>query len=151
MHKSRIALIAILLGAPISSQADQLQCTNVGWYDLGYQTAVAGTNVHFFDKYKDSCKERLDADAQDKYLDGYTEGVVEYCTYENGYKLGLNSKKAGATCPMEIRANFNRGYKTGVADFRNRKHQLKIMEENQEHKRLQTLSEDSQARPTGRH
>jgi len=149
MNKIRLLVIAFAACAAAHSFADTIRCQGVGWYDLGYKTALDGTNVHYFDKYKDTCGDRLEADALDKYLDGFTQGVIKYCTYDNGYQLGYKGEKPGTACPMEVRAEFQRGYKAGYAVLADRKHQLKRMEEDQEKARSQAISEEEQSHSGG--
>jgi len=98
----------------------EVACTG-DWHDVGYQTALDGEHVRTFEKYKTSCGESLVAEAKDRYLDGYTKGVIEYCTYDNGYKLGKRNIKIESTCPYEISMDFRRGYKVGNIDFQNAK------------------------------
>lgn len=53
----------------------------------------------------------------DGYLTGFTKGVMEYCTYENGFAIGVKNGSSKNSCPAEIRSPFIKGYNLGYADF----------------------------------
>ena len=67
-----------------------------------------------------------------KYLDGYTVGIVEYCTYDNGYALGLRRGKFLNICPMELRAAYTKGYNQGVFELNENIRSLQSQVDNQE-------------------
>jgi len=109
------------------------QCTGVDWDQHGYETAKAGKSPRDFNRYRDGCGDKLEAGATDTYLDGYTRGLVEFCTYENGYARGFSNKSMDNACPVEMRSKYERGYKVGLLELKEKINMLKLRNENAEH------------------
>lgn len=126
MYKS--ALIVCLLSLAACSSNPQVACSGQDWKELGFETAVSGKPVRTFDSYKDQCGSRLEANAMDLYLDGYTLGILGYCTYEKGFELGSSNRSVKPTCPLELRAEFNRGYNHGKVEFDKKADLMKKMD-----------------------
>lgn len=61
------------------------------------------------------CGLRGDAAARDAYLSGYAEGLVSYCSYENGERLGRAGAPPTLTCPPHLERRFSDGYAAGAS------------------------------------
>lgn len=119
--------IAALLGCNATST--QLACdATSNWQVLGKQVALAGKSVREFDKYKASCGATLPDNAQAQYLDGYTAGINQYCSYENGFKLGEKGIPDPLICPLEVRAEFDKGFRIGTLERREKQHNRELAE-----------------------
>lgn len=117
-------LILLISACTGNTTKDDLVCTNNDWSAIGYSTATKGLSVRTFDKYKEQCG-KLPETALTTYLDGFTKGVTEYCTYDNGFLLGSKNVNKPESCPLELRAEFMRGYNQGLIIL---KDQIKRME-----------------------
>lgn len=106
-----------------------LSCADSDWDQVGYDTAMAGKSVRTFEEYKKQCGESLETVAKQQYLDGYTRGVIEYCTFDNGFKLGSNNIQMPEVCPYEHRKNFVEGYNAGQFELAEKKRRLDELEE----------------------
>lgn len=47
------------------------------------------------------------------YQRGRTDGLVEYCTTENGYRVGYEGRKYTKVCPPTLEPDFLQGYDLG--------------------------------------
>lgn len=117
MSKILIALLILTGLSACAGNTKQLTCTGQDWKTLGYNTAKEGKNIHTFDSYTESCGDKLDSTAKAAYIDGYTKGIIEFCTYDNGYQYGSNNLEDPNICPYEVRAVFVKGYKKGALDL----------------------------------
>lgn len=113
-----IFLISVVLIGCGGNVKTDLVCSGQDWSKLGYETAMSGNSVRTFDRYRDDCGNKLEKQAMDAYLDGFTRGVLEYCTYENGYAIGLSGKPMPDACPLEARENFAKGFRLGSLEAR---------------------------------
>lgn len=95
-----------------------LVCSGQDWNKLGYETATSGKSVQTFDRYRDGCGSKLENQAMNTYLDGFTRGVLEYCTFDNGHAIGLSGKPMPDVCPLEARENFAKGFRLGSLEAR---------------------------------
>lgn len=109
-------LFAVVISA-CAGTSSKIACVDNEWYSMGYDYASKGKSVRTFDQYRDQCGDSLEEDAMSEYLDGYAEGLVEYCTFQKGYERGVNNGKPLDICPMEMRDAYVKGYKTGKAEF----------------------------------
>lgn len=132
MYKVALGLLIVaLMGC---SSYKQVACSGKDWYQLGFDTAATGKSVRTFDSYRDQCGSDLEDIAMDQYLDGYTKGIVGYCTYDNGYELGSTNRQVVVTCPHEIREEFEKGYHQGLAVFSQKEDMMGAMVEEQNRK-----------------
>lgn len=104
-------------------------CTGNNWASVGYDTAKKGKSIRSFDEYTKACGANLSAGAKDAYIDGYTKGIIEYCTYDNGYKIGSANATIPDVCPYELRAEFIKGYKQGNLEVSEK---LRVMKDGSE-------------------
>lgn len=121
-------LIVLLLATGLSGCAGkvkELSCTGNNWAEIGYNTAKAGKNIRSFDAYVEACGDKLETNAKETYIDGYTKGVIEFCTYENGYLYGENNTEDPKICPYEIRGIFTKGYSQGQIVLKDKIRQMK--------------------------
>jgi hypothetical protein len=110
----------------------RLNCSGLDWGKLGYESAQTGESVRQFDQYRDSCGDRLEAGALQTYIDGYTKGIIEHCTYKNGYTLGFTKRSMSKACPAELRSEYERGYRSGRIDLDMQVRDMKRMSEDKE-------------------
>lgn len=113
-----ISLIAFFLSACGGNVKTDLVCSGQDWDKLGYETAMSGKSVRTFDRYREGCGSNLEKQAMNAYLDGFTRGVVEYCTFDNGHAIGLSGKPMPDACPLEARENFAKGFRLGSLEAR---------------------------------
>jgi hypothetical protein len=143
-----VFLLTVLLSACGGNTKEEVGCTGKDWYTMGLSTAVEGKSVHSFDVYRDQCGDKLEGSAMKLYLDGYSKGIIGYCTYENGYELGVNSNDIHDVCPFEIREAYLNGYKRGARDLRESKHQWDRISDEEE---LSKTRDDSATHPPAPH
>lgn len=92
--------------------AQQNFCENNDWTEIGYKQAISGKSVRSFEIYKKKCGDNLIASSKSTFLDGYTHGIKEYCTFDNGYELATKTLSMTNICPHELREDFTKGYET---------------------------------------
>lgn len=96
------------------SDSNILECSGESWVELGHKAGMEGKKVRSFDKYINQCGDKLDPKAKEYYVAGYSKGLKDYCSYENGYNKGVINDPVLDICPFENRAEFNRGHKKGL-------------------------------------
>lgn len=139
-----IATLCLMLLVGCGGNVKSVTCTGIDWNDLGYTTATKGKSVRTFDAYRDQCGNNLEEGAMDSYIEGYTKGVIEYCTYDNGYILGKQNKPIGASCPIEVRSLFEKGYAQGLRELKENLAELDRERENTEREEMIKASKSQQ-------
>jgi len=129
MKKTILTLVAAMLLGGCASTNEEFVCAgDTDWNQLGLTTASEGKTVRTFERYKATCGDKLPANAKDAYLDGYTVGIKEYCSYENGFKIGSLGLENPYICPFEIRKDFDKGFEIGMLDRREKQKNLELAE-----------------------
>lgn len=137
-------IFGLLIAASLSGCAGsvkEVSCAGLDWEDFGYQTGKKGKSVRTFDPYRDGCGENLEPGAMNQYLDGYTRGIIEFCTYENGYELGSENKALPDVCPTELKPAFAKGHSVGIIEFREKLSKLKRFNEDEASMQERTSAE----------
>lgn len=121
-HCYLVALSAGLLGC--AGGVKEVACSGQNWAEFGYKMGLEGKSAHEFDAHRSACGSNLEKGALKAYLDGYTRGIIEHCTYDNGYGLGSKNSPMSEFCPAEVRAEYERGYKVGKFHFAEKLRQM---------------------------
>lgn len=103
----------------------EVACTGQNWAGFGYKMGAEGRSVHEFDGHRSACGNNLEKGALKAYLDGYTRGIIEYCTYENGFSVGSKNQSISENCPLELRGSYTKGYNLGKFEFAEKMRQMK--------------------------
>jgi len=133
--KNYIAIILLssaLVGCASTTEEDASQaenfCTDSNWTEVGKKVALSGKSVRTYLKYQERCPDLTGAN-KESYLDGFTVGVKEYCTFENGYEAGDTGKENINVCPLELRAGYDKGYRKGYKNLQANKAEVKRLAE----------------------
>lgn len=84
------------------------QCRLGDWRGIGMADGRAGEPAERLDQHSRACSEygiRIDGQ---QYLDGYTQGLNEYCRLDNAFESGLRGRRYQHVCPPDIDALFER-------------------------------------------
>ena len=107
-------------------------CNNTIWKSHGYYDATNGFDYKIMAVYRKRCGDFFsDADSLE-YQKGYIAGAKIFCTFENGYKMGLANHKHPDSCPFELAKNYNSGFKAGRAAYHQQQSSIQTTIENRE-------------------
>lgn len=133
----------LLSGCATTDEQSALVCEGKDWGAFGKLAAESGREVRIIDKYKNGC-DNFDESSLDAYLDGYSRGLITFCTYDQGYDHGLNSVPASEICPYEIQEHYVRGYNDG-----HRKYEERIQEIDRLRRESEYESDHQPQNPSG--
>jgi len=74
------------------------QCVNADWTSIGYQDGANGRLESYVNAHNDACSEFGIAPDINAWLRGRAQGLTQYCTRDNAYRIGRNS--AGELNPV---------------------------------------------------
>lgn len=110
----RIALAASLLAAAgCASTLSESQCRAGDWQTIGYRDGANGYASTRLLEHQDACVKRGVLPNRELYMAGWREGVVAFCTPENGFSQGEHGAGYGRICPAELEPSFLDAYKDG--------------------------------------
>ncbi len=96
---------------------DQAECVAANWHALGLGDGQEGKKSTHYSEYRKDCSAfgvSVDADA---YIDGWETGIRNYCTRDNGFRVGVKGSIYQHSCPSESEDRFSNSYQTGRAVF----------------------------------
>lgn len=82
------------------------------WYDIGFRDGVHGYSVSRFSDHRDACMEYAIVPNREVWLQGWEEGLKNYCRTENAYEVGRNGDHFNmAVCSnqSELESAYQRG------------------------------------------
>ncbi len=126
-------VLGALAGCASKPASEDISCTDRDWQNFGLTMAESGREVRTIDKYKNGCADFTEKDL-DAYLDGYSRGLISYCTYENGYERGKNNMTINNICPGEIQERYVKGYSEGQREYEIRMEKYDTLQEDSERK-----------------
>ena len=105
-----LAMLAVLQGC---ATLDKDECMLADWRLIGYQDGVAGKSATVVGKYRKDCAKHAVVPDLDAYRAGREEGLQQYCTTDNGYRLGNAGRALPAMCPTALAGAFRDAYNVG--------------------------------------
>lgn len=109
-------LVWVLAGAlALGSCAtlDENECRSVDWFQLGARDGADGSARSRVEEHRKACAEYgLPADDA-AWFQGYEAGLQDYCTADNGYRVGRRGGYYGRVCPAQDERAFVDAYELG--------------------------------------
>jgi len=116
-HAHIFMLVATVLITAGCETLDQGQCVTADWRDMGYQDGSAGKPKSSVSSYASDCSQygvKVDAGA---YRDGWNRGIPQYCTANNGYRVGSSGGYYADSCTGNLKDAFYSAYLLGDAVY----------------------------------
>jgi len=99
-----------LAGCASISEGD---CIAGSWSDIGYKDGVNGKARGKLADYAKTCAKYGVTPDRTAYLTAFDQGLVKYCTYEQGFELGENGRSFNQVCANDPQSGFAQGYDEG--------------------------------------
>ncbi len=110
--------ILVSLTSCATMTAEKCQTTN--WESAGFNDAmVAHSNQ--YDWYASKCQTFGVTPNRPLYTKGFEKGLVELCTFQNGYLIGNEGKALPRICPRESQDRFVSGFIQGESNYNQKK------------------------------
>ncbi|MDD2868775.1 DUF2799 domain-containing protein [Neomegalonema sp.] len=107
------ALLAGCASLPPARPLSQAQCAAIDWRGVGHDDGAAGAPSTELARHVAACPGL----PQEAWAQGRAQGLMSYCTAENGYRLGRSGREYFGVCPAGPAEVFLREYERGL-DFR---------------------------------
>jgi hypothetical protein len=107
------AILAVLVLLQGCATLNKDECMLADWRLIGYQDGVAGKSAAVVGTYREDCAKHAVVPDLDAYRAGREEGLQQYCTVDNGYRLGNTGRGFAAVCPAALAQGFRDAYDAG--------------------------------------
>jgi hypothetical protein len=131
-------LVMILFSSCATLSEDE--CKSSDWYGLGLSNGKEGRNL--LNAHSKACAEYSISPDITKYNKGLEQGLLSYCTEENGYREGVAGKSYQRVCPIRLEGKFLKKYKLGKKIYDNLS-ELRRLESDLNHLNSQMANIDS--------
>lgn len=105
-----LMMTTISCTTPISKE----ECRDGDWNAKGFQDASHGISQKAFEDHAKTCEKQGYRVDRELYERGYAKGLESFCTYQRGFKYGLEKRPNPQNCPPELAGEFNKGFDMGV-------------------------------------
>ncbi len=107
------ALLLTLLLAGCATM-DKSECREADWTMIGLEDGAKGRPLSYISRHRKSCAEYGVSPDLARYKRGHGDGLKQFCTPENGYRIGRAGRSYDNVCPTTLSGNFLAGYQTGL-------------------------------------
>ncbi|MEH6668332.1 MULTISPECIES: DUF2799 domain-containing protein [Psychrobacter] len=108
------AVVLTLSGCATTQSLTPQQCQNSNWQEVGYADGSQGRSGAYFGHYTNSCASIGGASPNRiQWEQGRQQGLKNYCTELNAYKLGREGYDWQPVCPLEGIEKLEEAYSQG--------------------------------------
>ncbi len=118
---------------------DRSECEVANWEIIGFEDGATGKPASTVGQHRSACAEYTIAPDLNLYLQGHKRGVVEYCTFQNGFELGQRGRNLTDVCSDVNYQEFKSGYQKGKqyyfisSDIKNTKSKIHSIRDEMQH------------------
>ncbi len=109
----QLLLTALALGLAGCATMDEAECLSVDWQTVGFEDGVAGYSGDRIGQHRKACAKHGVSPDLVGYQAGREAGLREYCTPENGFRIGSRGNNYSGVCPADLGAGFSSAYESG--------------------------------------
>lgn len=120
MYRSLLFVSILLLGGCASLSKNQ--CQTAEWGALGERDAYDGLGRERLGEHVKACDKHGIVPDRDTYRTGYDRGLQRFCQPQRGFDYGRAGSTYRNTCPVELDAGFQLGYRQGKALYSEEHH-----------------------------
>ena len=143
------ALLAIVL-LPGCATLSESQCAANDWHTVGHSDGASGQDSSRLLKHQNACMKHGVTPDREAYMAGWEEGVVRYCTPDNGFQQGQRGSGYRNVCPGDLEPGFHDAYLAGrelyVAQAEITQMQRRIANKSRQLKEVEHELRDTEAR-----
>jgi len=108
------ALLCILLLLQSCATMNENDCLSADWTSIGNKDGARGLKDSRFESRASACKKYNVVADYSAYIQGYNNGIREFCIPRNGYRIGTNKREYDYVCPNDMQDPFLREYVKGL-------------------------------------
>ena len=112
-----ISLVAIMFVAAGCASVSKEDCLLTDWYEIGRMDGRQGKPRTVFQGRAKACLEHGISANRQAYYKGHDQGLMYYCTEQNGFELGQKGFSYNSVCPLQLEPKFRAGYNKGMQAF----------------------------------
>ena len=93
------------------------ECLNADWFSIGYEDGARGYKASRIAGHRKACAKHGVAPDFDTYEKGRQQGLGEWCTPRNGYRVGAQGGAYNGVCPAAMEPAYLKALNQGKAVY----------------------------------
>lgn len=89
------------------------ECLAADWREQGMRDALAGHGRSHLADVREACAQAGVVPNEGLYFDGWSRGIHQFCTPDNGARWGRQGRSYANSCPPELDGAFSDRYRAG--------------------------------------
>ncbi|WP_374513152.1 DUF2799 domain-containing protein [Brevundimonas sp.] len=110
---SAAALAALAVGLGSCATMSEEQCLAGDWVGQGFSDGTAGYAMSRLGEHAEACVKHGVVPDDAAYRAGWNDGVLRYCTIDNGFRVGAQGGSYAGVCPAGVERDFVIAYEDG--------------------------------------
>ena len=115
MHRWTLLLMLLLTGC---ATLNQQECQTKTPAALGLADGKQGYGLWRLDRHVESCARFGIVFERAPYLQARAEGLLQYCTPDNGERVGQRGENYEGVCPLALEPGFLQRYRPAIFQYR---------------------------------
>lgn len=112
-----ICSCCLVLALSACASLSEEECLYADWRLIGTEDGSFGRPITTLAEHRKACAKYGVTPNQSQYEAGHYQGLLRYCTYQNGFQLGQAGGALPTFCPAEKAGSFSSGYMKGKLVF----------------------------------
>lgn len=112
-----VLLVAAACALTGCATLNESECRSADWYQLGIRDGTGGYPRSRLEDHRKACGEYGMSADDAQWKEGYETGLLDYCTVENGYKVGRGGGYYSRVCPAQSEPEFVAAYDLGKETY----------------------------------
>jgi hypothetical protein len=110
---SLLTFLTIFATLGCQSSPVKIACSESDWFELGRRDGAIGKPLQI-QSHKARCGKDLSAANENLYVQGYNNGLSEYCSPDNGFAIGRSGGNPSKICPAPLDTHFFAAVRKGI-------------------------------------
>lgn len=117
LKSSTLGIVICILVQGCSTGMSKDECALANWRQIGFEDGSVGRNLNHIARHRKSCAKAGITPDFEIYKRGHSEGLKQWCNYDNGLRLGEAGGHYEGICPENQEVSFLQGYDYGKRLF----------------------------------
>ncbi len=110
-HRARLCLLATVVALTGCASMTEEECLTANWYERGVMDGRNGQNRDYVQDHHEACAKVGVIPDDAAWRRGHSYGIREYCTPDNGERVGRQGRGYNHSCPVELESGFLQRYR----------------------------------------
>jgi len=108
-----VGIVSFILALQGCATLSESECENAEWRTIGLEDGSKGRLETYVSRHREACAEYGVKPDLGRYRLGHAEGLLHFCTPQNGFRYGDSGRSYNGACPADLEDGFLLAYERG--------------------------------------